>query len=96
MALLGHRIPDPPVFCSAGHQEHIPYSGKFSLVQIFVKLPVNPSEEIFVVLIFARASAIPYNAYTYIQTFALLIFAAADLSAKNAKVCTMRKFPAIR
>ena len=41
----------------------IPYSGKFSLVQTFVELPVNPSQEIFVVLIVARASAIPYNAY---------------------------------
>ena len=26
----------------------------------------------------------------------VLIFAAADLSAKTAKFCTMRKFPAIR
>ena len=31
-----------------------------------------------------------------IQNFAVLIFAAANLSAKNAKVCTMQKFPAIR
>ena len=32
--------------------EQIPYSGIFSLVQIFADLPPNPPEEIFVVLIF--------------------------------------------
>ena len=33
----------------------IPYSGKFSLVQIFVKVPF--SEEIFAVLIFAFSAS---------------------------------------
>ena len=31
---------------------HVPYSRIFLLVQIFVDLPPNPPEEIFVVLIF--------------------------------------------
>ena len=34
---------------------HIPYSGKFSLVQNFAELLVNPLEEIFVVLFFASS-----------------------------------------
>ena len=31
-----------------------------------------------------------------VQTFVVLILAAANLSAKNAKFCTMQKFPAMR
>ena len=41
-----------------GLEMQLPYSGKFSLVQIFVK-PVSPPEEIFVILIFAFSASMP-------------------------------------
>ena len=74
--------------------QSIPYSGKFLLVQNFAELLINPLE-IFVVLIFARSLRVCTIRTCTVHNFAVLIFAAADLSAKNAKVCTMRKFPAI-
>ena len=74
----------------------VPYSKKFSLVQNFAELLVNLLEEIFVVLIFALALAAHAVYVRTIQNFTVLIFASADLFAKNTKVCTMRKFPAIR
>ena len=37
------------------HKNHIPYSGKFSLVQIFAEKRPDSSEEIFAVFIFADA-----------------------------------------
>ena len=75
--------------------DRIPYSGKFLLVQNFAELVMSPLEEIFVVLIFVRSLRMRTIRICTVHNFAVLIFAAADLSAKNVKVCTMRKFPAI-
>ena len=47
--------PGPPR--EQGGLEKIPYSGKFSLVQIFAKNPVSPPEEIIAVLIFAFSAS---------------------------------------
>ena len=75
------------------------------LEEIFVVLIFAPPSTIAVHML--RHSIV--YAYTYImllrydvpisppiQNFAVLIFAAADLSEKYAKFCTMRKFPTIR
>jgi hypothetical protein len=78
----------------------IPYGGEFSLVQNFAELHISPSEEIFMVLIFAsfprqdhtHAIRLHVQHHTFsppIQDFTVLIFAAPSLSAKNAKFCTM-------
>ena len=58
-------------------------------MQNFAELLVNPSEEIFVVLFFALVRWLRMYICT-IQNFAVLIFAVADLPAKNAKIFTMR------
>ena len=65
-------------------------------MQNFAELLVSPLEEIFVALIFA--SQIASAALAILQpicNFTVLIFVAADLSAKNTKFCTMREFPTI-
>ena len=68
------------------------YSGKLSLVQTFAELLVNPN--------FHQVHDLSPCVRTYvtysIQNYVVLIFEVADLSAKNMKVCTMRKFPAVR
>ena len=66
----------------------LPYSRKFLQVQNFVELPLRAPEGIFTVLIFAAP------ARTGSQD--IVIFVEADLSAKNAKFCNTRKFPAIQ
>ena len=51
---------------------YVQYSGKYLLVQNFIELPPNPSEERLVVLNFKS-----------LKSFVVLIFAAADLSMKS-------------
>ena len=88
----------------------LPCSGKCSLVQNFVEFPFRPSEEIFLVLNFMPVLWRDHNHHQLISAiactrerarrctviFEVLIFMAADLSVKNAKFCTMWKFPAIQ
>jgi hypothetical protein len=88
------------IFLRHSGEPHIPYSGKFSLVQIFVELHVSLSEEIFMVFVPSHIETTPTSIdctydITFSSDFAVLIFAVPNLSAKNAKFCTMRKFPAI-
>ena len=91
---------------------YVPYSGKFSWVQIFADMPSDPSEEIFVVFIFVgyacSSDHTPIITRTYVhyvairdvrslvKIFVVFIFAVTCRSAKHAKICTPRKFPAIR
>ncbi len=64
----------------------IPYSGKFSRVQIFGIWLQSPQHKFSWVLIFVFQC----------QFIPVLIFALTTLPSKNAKFCNSRKFPAIR
>ena len=124
----------------------VPYSGKFSLVQIFAEKRPDSSEEIFAVFIYAERETLwphPYRLMRHLRTvsygfvgilyssrlillysnhlegrqtvenhlvhigtrrrthvmtssISIFIFAEPGLSAKIAKICNQRKFPAIR
>ena len=47
---------------------NVPYSRKFSLVQIFAQTSPDPSEEIFAVLIFAERDSSSHTPYQVIAT----------------------------
>ena len=80
------------------------YSGKFLLVQIFMKLRSRPSEEIFVVLNFVRAleQATPTindlvlancaHARRYVEIFGVLVFAAANYPRKPQNFAPCKNF----
>ena len=75
-------------------------------MQIFAEMPPDPPEEIFVVFIFVgcahRTTPLVVLTYTtsrdtrWVKNFVVFIFAVLCRSAKTAKICTPRKFPAIR
>ncbi len=72
------------------------YSEKFSLVQNFAELLPTALENIFVSFNFRTFFTWRPYLHRSISNFAVHIFTVPDLSAKNAKFCTMLKFPAIR
>ena len=54
---LGDKFKKVVLFCLKWMPETIPYSGKFSWVQIFANNPVSSPEEIFAVLIFVFSAS---------------------------------------
>ena len=79
-----------------GIPEIIPYSEKFSLVQIFTELLVSALEEISMVLMFASPIAIATLFRSLLKNLQFLFSQWQTYPEKNAKFCTMQIFPAIR